>query len=79
MLRPSPFAGLGKSDSKRLEQAFLQAFVICVETDDDGEELWAYEQLKALYAEAPMTDTVASFFEAMSWASQVGFREGLYS
>lgn len=47
---------------------------IAIDTEDESEELWAYDMLKRLYVESTISDEQVSFFDAMRWAAEV--REG---
>ncbi|HEY1457549.1 MAG TPA: hypothetical protein VGF15_03425 [Solirubrobacteraceae bacterium] len=60
---------------------FLEFFEICRGTDDEAEEAWGYEQLKATYdrAIAGADDRAPSFFDAMAWAAQELARTGCAS
>jgi hypothetical protein len=72
----SPFAGAESSEQRRSEETFLSFFDICVETRDEAEEAWAYDKLRAVFADAfgmELDDVGAKhvpFFEAMRWAAQ---------
>lgn len=78
VVHPSPFGKLAPDSRRYYEKALLEAFEIAVETDDDREEEWAYEQCKAFYASAiaELDDLAPSFFEAMAWAGQQLARRG---
>lgn len=68
----STLRGFDDSERSRRKELFLDLFRTCVETEDDREELWAFEHLKALYFEtiAGQDDRVPSFLDAMRWAAQ---------
>lgn len=61
------------SDSQRKasEGTFLEFFQLCVETEDDNEEHWAFEQMHNSYTAsiAGQDDRVPSFYDAMAWAA----------
>lgn len=65
---------MSKSERSRRESAFKSFFQIAADTEDEREELWAYQKLKALWIDSVQVghgdDHVASFFEAMQWAAQ---------
>ena len=62
----------GSSDTATAEKAFLEFFELCVVTEDDAEEQWALDRLKAIYVAAIVAadDRCPSFFEALSWGAQ---------
>jgi hypothetical protein len=72
LAHPNPFARHEPSLRSYYEKAFLEAFSVAAETTDDAEELWAYEQLKAIHrsAIAEMDDRAPSLLDAMEWAAQ---------
>jgi hypothetical protein len=61
-LEPSPFK------SEYHERAFLEAFQLCVETDDPQEEEWAYSLLVKNHA-AHFGDGGPSLLDVMKWAA----------
>jgi hypothetical protein len=72
---PNPFRSMRfTSDTERSvkERGFLELFQVCADTENDDEEAWAYEHLKALWVKAiaGQDDRVSGLFTVMSWAAQ---------
>ena len=72
---PSPFRSMSfesEQTRSRTEETFLTFFALCADTENDDEEAWAYEQLKALWLQAiaGQDDRVPELFMVMSWAAQ---------
>jgi hypothetical protein len=72
--RASPFSRLTRSECAELERRFLEFWVLCVETEDDDEEAWAFGQMRALWFEHAASADAADWFSAMEWASERLYR-----